>query len=158
MRKQTGHFAPQARSNGLIVEELTDEVLVYDLDRNLAHCLNHSAASVWKLCDGKSSPDKIASRLDLELEPAAAQEVVWTAIDQLSRAGLLDKKVKRPTGAMSRRDVIKKVAVAAAIGLPVVTSIVAPKASQAANCRPSGAACTASAQCCSGVCNADRCL
>ncbi|HET8677723.1 MAG TPA: twin-arginine translocation signal domain-containing protein, partial [Blastocatellia bacterium] len=83
---------------------------------------------------------------------------VWTAIDQLSRAGLLENKLKRPTAVISRRDVMKKIAVAAAIGVPVVTTVVAPTASHAANCRPSGAACTASAQCCSGVCNASRCV
>jgi len=158
MKNVTWQLAPQARSKGLVVEELADEVLVYDLDRDRAHCLNHTAANVWRLCDGKSSAADIASRLGLELEPEAAQEVVWTAVDQLGRAGLLDKRIKRPAGAMSRRAVMKKIAVAAAIGVPVVTSIVAPKASHAANCRPSGQSCTASAQCCSGVCNTNTCL
>ncbi|HJQ67368.1 MAG TPA: PqqD family peptide modification chaperone [Blastocatellia bacterium] len=158
MKNLTKQLAPQARSNGLVVEELADEVLVYDLDRDRAHCLNQTAANVWRLCDGKSSPAEIAARLGVELEPAAAQEVVWTAIDQLGRAGLLDKKVKRPTPSISRRDVMKKIAVAAAIGVPAVTSVVAPKATHAATCRPSGQSCTASAQCCSGICNAGTCV
>ena len=158
MKNLSKQLAPQARSNGIIVEELADEVLVYDLDRDRAHCLNLAAANVWKLCDGKSSPAEIATRLGAELEPAAAQEVVWTAIDQLSRAGLLEKKVKRSTAAISRRDVMKRIAVAAAIGVPVVTSVVAPRATHAATCRPSMAACDSSAQCCSGVCNAGRCV
>jgi hypothetical protein len=139
------------------MEELADEVLVYDLGRDRAHCLNQTAANVWKLCDGKSSPAKIAAQLDGKLDPAAAEEVVWAALKQLSSAGLLEEKVKRPATGLSRREVVKRIAVAAAIGVPVVTSIVAPKASHAANCRPSNAACTASAQCCSGLCNAGRC-
>ena len=158
MKNLSKQLTPQARSNGIVVEELTDEVLVYDLDRDRAHCLNQTAAKVWRLCDGNSSPAEIAARLDVKLEPAAAQEVVWTAIDQLGRAGLLDKKLKRPTAAISRRDVMKKIAVAAAIGVPMVTSVVAPKASHAATCRPSNAACGSSAQCCSGVCNAGMCV
>ena len=158
MKNLSKQLIPQARSNGIVVEELADEMLVYDLNRDRAHCLNQTAANVWKLCDGKSSPAEIASRLGTELEPAAAQEVVWTAIDQLGRAGLLENKLKRPTAAISRRDVMKKIAVAAAIGVPVVTSIVAPKASHAATCRPSGQSCGSSAQCCSGVCNAGRCV
>jgi hypothetical protein len=139
------------------MEELADEVLVYDLGRDRAHCLNQTAANVWKLCDGKSSPAKIAAQLDGKLDPSAAEEVVWAALKQLSSAGLLEEKVKRPATGLSRREVVKRIAVAAAIGVPVVTSIVAPKASHAANCRPSNASCTASAQCCSGLCNAGRC-
>ena len=158
MKNLSKQLTPQARSNGIVVEELADEVLVYDLNRDRAHCLNQTAANVWKLCDGKSSPSEIASRLGTELEPATAQEVVWTAIDQLSRAGLLENKLKRPTAVISRRDVMKKIAVAAAIVVPVVTTVVAPKAMHAATCRPSMAACDSSAQCCSGVCNAGRCV
>lgn len=158
MKNLSKQLAPQARSVGLVVEEMSDEVLVYDLERDRAHCLNLTAANVWKLCDGQSTPAEIATRLGVKLEPAAAQEVVWTAIDQLSRAGLLDKKIKRPAAAISRRDVIKRLAVAAAITVPVVTSVVAPKATQAATCRTSGTGCTASAQCCSGICNAGTCV
>jgi hypothetical protein len=157
MKNLSKHLAPQARSRGIVMEELADEVLVYDLERDRAHCLNQTAANVWKLCDGKSSPAQIATQLDGKLEPAVAQEVVWAAIEQLNRAGLLEEKIKRPSAGLSRRDVIKRIAVAAAIGAPIVTTIVAPTASHAANCRPSGAACTASAQCCSGLCNASRC-
>ena len=158
MKNLSKHLAPQARSRGIVMEELADEVLVYDLGRDRAHCLNQTAANVWKLCDGKSSPAKIATQLGGELEPAAAEEVVWSALEQLSRAGLLEEKIKRPSPGLSRRDVIKRIAVAAAIGLPVVTSIVAPKASHAANCRPSGQPCGTSSQCCSGVCNSMVCV
>jgi hypothetical protein len=36
-RRQT---KPLARKEGLVIQELPDEVLVYDLDRDRAHCLN----------------------------------------------------------------------------------------------------------------------
>ena len=39
---------PVARKSGLVVQEMPDEVLVYDLNSNKAHCLNQTAASVWK--------------------------------------------------------------------------------------------------------------
>ena len=138
---------PQARTSGVVVEHLADEVLVYDLERDRAHCLNLAAARVWERCDGKHSVTEIATEVGNE-------EAVWMAVEQLSRAGLLEEKIKRPAAAngVSRREVMKKIAVAAAIGVPVVTSIVAPKASHAANCRPSGQSCNAAAQCCSGVC------
>lgn len=43
---------PMARQSGLVVQEMPDEVLVYDMDTNKAHCLNQSAAFIWKSCDG----------------------------------------------------------------------------------------------------------
>ncbi|HEX5732519.1 MAG TPA: PqqD family peptide modification chaperone, partial [Blastocatellia bacterium] len=129
-------------------EHLADEVLVYDLERDRAHCLNLSAARVWERCDGDHTVREIAREVGDE-------EVVWMAVEQLSRAGLLEEKIKRPgeTGGMSRREVIKRIAAAAAIGVPVVTSIVAPMASHAANCLPAGQPCTSALQCCSGLCN-----
>jgi hypothetical protein len=52
-----GHdrLIPCARTEGLVVQTLADEVLVYDLERHKAHCLNHAAALIWKHCDGRTS-------------------------------------------------------------------------------------------------------
>ncbi len=46
---------PVARHKNLIVKELPDETLIYDLDSDKAHCLNQTAALVWKNCDGTRS-------------------------------------------------------------------------------------------------------
>ncbi len=64
---RTQHL-PQMRAHGLVVDDLPDEVLVYDLDRHQAHCLNRSAALVWRACDGHSDPAEIARRLTAELD------------------------------------------------------------------------------------------
>ncbi len=53
---------------------------------------------------------------------------------------------------MSRREVMRRMGWASAVTLPLVTSIVAPTASQAATSFPSGFPCESSAQCCSGHC------
>jgi hypothetical protein len=53
------HLA-RKRKQGLVIKELPDEVLVYDLDRNKAHCLNHSAAEVWERCDGRTTAASIS--------------------------------------------------------------------------------------------------
>ena len=150
--KSRKSITPQARTTGVVVEHLADEVLVYDLERDRAHCLNQAAARVWERCDGSHTLSEIG-------EEVGGEEVAWIAVEQLSRAGLLEGKVKRPAvaGGVSRREVIKRMAVAAAIGVPVVTSIVAPTASHAANCIATGGNCTTSANCCSGVCNTGRC-
>ena len=55
---------PMARQNGIVVQEMPDEVLVYDLDSNKAHCLNQSAALVWKSCDGTNTVGDIVKQFD----------------------------------------------------------------------------------------------
>jgi hypothetical protein len=150
--KSKKSITPQARTNGVVVEHLADEVLVYDLKRDRAHCLNVTAARVWEKCDGQHTISQIASEV-VKGDGEAGEEVVWLAVEELSRAGLMEEKIKRGREGVSRREVIKRIAVAAAIGVPVVTSIVAPTASHAANCRPAGQPCSTAIQCCSGLCN-----
>src|SRR2546423_15689116 len=47
--------APRARDARLVIQELPDELLVYDLERHRAHSLNRTAALVWRHCDWKKS-------------------------------------------------------------------------------------------------------
>jgi hypothetical protein len=156
--KSRNKITPQARTNGVVVEHLADEVLVYDLEGDRAHCLNLTAARVWEQCDGRRTIREIATEV-VKGDQEAAEEVVWLAVEELSRAGLMEEKIKRPSkgisraGVVSRRELIKRIAIGAAIGVPVVTSIVAPTASHAANCRPAGQPCSTAIQCCSGLCN-----
>ncbi|HZH35571.1 MAG TPA: hypothetical protein VEX64_12070 [Pyrinomonadaceae bacterium] len=37
---------PKARENDLVVQELKDEVLIYDLKINKAYCLNETSAAI----------------------------------------------------------------------------------------------------------------
>jgi hypothetical protein len=46
---------PEAWEEGLVVQEMPDEVLGYDLDRHRSHCPNHPAALVWRHCDGRTT-------------------------------------------------------------------------------------------------------
>lgn len=151
---------PRARKDGLLIQEMPDELLVYDLVRHKAHCLNETAALVWKRCDGKTSVKQMVRLLKTERDAAADESMVWMAFDQLAKAKLLQGEARKWSGAsgISRREVIKRIGVAAAVSLPVVTSIVAPTAVQAATCLASGAACTSNAQCCSLSCASLTCL
>lgn len=134
---------PQARTEGLVVRELPDEVLVYDLERHKAHCLNQTAAAVWRNCDGETAPAEIGYRLATELGEPVDEDVVWLALDQLSGLQLLETPVVRPNG-LSRAQLVKRAGlVAAAIALPATASLVAPTAAQAAT---------------SCVCNQTTCL
>jgi hypothetical protein len=153
---------PRSRVEQLVVQEMSDETLVYDLDRHKAHCLNRAAATVWRHCDGRTSVREMAEILHRESSDLPASEsVVWVALDQLGKARLLDAPVVPPAALANagRRAALKRIGLVggAAALLPVITSIVAPTPAAAATCRPSNAACTSSAQCCSGLCNAMHC-
>lgn len=145
---------PQARKEGLLVQELADELLVYDRTRHKAHCLNQTAALVWKRCDGKTTVNQMARILGKETDSPVDDAVVWMAFDQLAKAHLLQGETRNwsAQSGISRREVMRRIGIAAAIALPVVSTIAAPGAIQAATCRGSGQACTTGTQCCSFVC------
>ena len=135
-RKDESLVIPHAREEGLVVEELPNELLVYDLDRHKAHCLNHTAALVWKNCDGQTPVQDLALALRDELGTPVEEEVVWFALDQLNRARLLREPVRRPAGrpGVKRRELIKRAGLAAALSIPIVTSLLAPTAFAALSC------------------------
>lgn len=149
---------PAAREDGLIMQKVADEVLVYDQQRHKAHCLNQTAALVWRSLDGKSTASQIATRLSQQQGVAVSAAVVQLAVSDLGRSGLLRGPiVAEGKSGLSRRELMKRIGVGAAVALPVVVSVVAPRAAQAATCRLSGQSCTTSSQCCSGVCSAGTC-
>jgi coenzyme PQQ synthesis protein D (PqqD) len=143
------HF-PRARVDCLS-REFGDEVLVYDLQRDQGHCLNSTAAATWKLCDGYSSPSQIAKTLSRQFSAPVDEAVVLLGPDHLADAHLLIKP-EVPVERLSRRVAMRRIGIAAAIALPVITSIVAPTPAHAASCFPNGHPCTSPAQCCSGLC------
>ena len=88
---------PRARKDHLVVKEMPDEVLIYDLQNDKAHCLNHTAALVWNYCDGRTSVATMTGRLKRELDIPVDERVVWLALDQLSRNNLLEEKAVLPS-------------------------------------------------------------
>lgn len=154
MNQKARNTKPVARKEGLVVQELPDEVLVYDLDRDKAHCLNQTAAMVWQHCDGTASTAEIARSMGDKLQTPVDEKVVWLALDQLGRNELLATQPVPPSflAGLNRREMVRVLGIAAAVAIPVVTSIVAPTPAQANSCIPSGGSCTSGAQCCSGIC------
>lgn len=120
-------MALKARTEELIIKELDGELAVYDEREHRAHELNATAAAVWRKCDGETPLEQIASEIAAETELPQDEEIVRMALDQLSRAGLLEQAPKLE-GHISRRHVIQRLGLAgtAALLLPAVTTIVAP--------------------------------
>ncbi len=128
----TRALMPRARQEELVVEELQDETLVYDLKRDKAHCLNRTSALVWQHCDGRTSVADVVALLEEQLATPTDEAVVWMALDRLGRAHLLSEPVTLPAdrAQYSRREVLRTLRRVAGISLllPVIESIVAPRA------------------------------
>jgi hypothetical protein len=141
---------PTTRRTGLVVRELPEEVLVYDLEQHRAHCLNRTAALVFQHADGTRSAREIAGKLGAQ-DATEAEEAVRLALAQLAAAGLLEAAsepaLSEPAPSekgLSRREMTRRIGIAAAILLPAVATIVAPTPAEAA------ATCVNGAGACSG--------
>jgi hypothetical protein len=164
VNKDSINELPRARKENLIVKEVDGEVLVYDLTNDRAHCLNETAARIWKKCDGNRTVAELAALLAAETNSTVPDEVMWLALDQLKKFDLLEAVPAAPATfiGINRREWVRNVGLAA-IALPVIISIAAPTAqAQGSPCslpaRPAGCPCTADAQCASnglpgGGCN-----
>lgn len=148
---------PLARQTGLIIEELPDEVLVYDSDRDRALCLNRTAALVWKHCDGKTTSTHMARLLEQEFQITEGDEVVSLALEQLEKSHLLTGKTRAHASGLSRRELIGRIGVAAAV--PVISLILVPTArAGTASCTQNEGSCMQNSDCCSFCCSDGTCL
>lgn len=117
---------PTARQQGLVVQEMPGETLVYDVDSNKAHCLNQSAAFVWRSCDGNNSVGDIVKQFEISGGGKVTEDFVWLAIDQLNDNDLLETTMPPRFKGQSRRQALKTIGLASVVALPVIASLVAP--------------------------------
>src|SRR5437773_6723974 len=101
---------PRRRHKDLVIENLADETLVYDLKRHKGHCLNGTASRVWKLCNGRTTVPEMMARLERDLHMPVDEQVVWFALRRLDKAYLLRERL--PSGlserALSRRQLMRR--------------------------------------------------
>jgi hypothetical protein len=155
IKEQEMQKMPHARRSGLIVKEAEGEVLIYDLERNKAHCLNETAAKVWNHCDGVTTVAAACSSLSRELGAPCDQKLVLYAIQQFAKDNLLEEAAEMPAyviAGMNRRQMVRALGLGAVIAVPLVTTILAPTPAQAATQFPPGTPCVSTGQCSSGVC------
>lgn len=147
---------PHARTEELIVRQIATDTLVYDKLQHKALCLNESAAFLWQHCDGKTPASTLAAKMETHFNAPASEEVVLLGLTQLSKQGLLRDRLEMSremtAAGMSRRTMLRRTGVAAAVTLPLVTAIIAPTAAHAATGGAAGSPCSTNSQCASGTC------
>lgn len=121
---------PLGRKEDLVIQKSGDEVLIYDLKTNKAISLNKTSALIWKSCDGEKSPHQIRLQLQKELSADISEDLVWFALEQLAKENLIDSNddISLKFAGLSRREVIKKIGLGAAVSLPIIASLTAPAA------------------------------
>ncbi len=151
---------PQSRQFDIVVQDLQSEVLIYDLRTNKAFCLNETSSMIWQLCEGKYSVKQISQSISQKLNKPITEDLVWLALDQFKRDGLLENNnaFEINFSGLNRRQVIKKIGFASLVALPVISSIVVPNAAMAASGLAAVcASCTSNSQCVNNNCLNSRC-
>lgn len=151
-------ITPLARKDRLVIQELENEILIYDLETNKVFALNETSALVWQFSDGKRNIFEIARAISEHLSYSVSEEFVWLALGKLKNEKLIENEIPTNFQGATRREVIKRVGLTSMIALPVVASLVAPISAQAQSicgAAPRGLGCTCnnSTLCASNCCN-----
>lgn len=153
---------PKARKDGLVIQELNGETLIYDTDTHRALCLNQTSALVWQNCDGVKTVADLSRILSVEMKNSASEDVIWLALDQLQKENLIENSLELETkfSGITRREAVRKVGMASLVALPVIAALSIPAFAQASVC---GRTCTGNGQCgapcpnCNGAVGAKTC-
>jgi hypothetical protein len=117
---------PLARRNDLVMQDVLDELLIYDLLNDKAYCLNRTAALVWRSCDGTNPVPDIARRFKEREGGPVGEDLIWAALSQLDENGLLERPIPPHFQGRSRREVLKTLGRASAVALPLVATLIVP--------------------------------
>jgi hypothetical protein len=147
---------PRKRRDALVVHELPEETLVYDLERHKALCLGKNISWIWRHCTGQRTPAQIACALEADIGAPVEEDVIRVALHRLSKVRLLREPIAAPAASAtsSRRQLLRH---AAMLGGLTIFAISAPTVGQAATCLPAGTCVNSSCKdalgriCCSGA-------
>lgn len=158
-----GQIALVKRSEDLVVTEVGDDLVVYDLQTHHIHQLNSSAAAIWRMCDGRRTVRQMVVQVTADLGKPVDAEIIDMGLKKLAHANLVVGEAtirsdgeRSIFGALSRRATMKGV-----FALPVIISMTAPTAAMAASddstCvkKQTYEPCNADSECCSNKCWSD---
>ncbi len=162
--------APLSRKDNIVIQEVDDEILIYDLIKNKAFCLNKTSAMVWQECDGTKTVDEISRAVSKKAGEPVSEDIVWLALSQFKSDKLLEKNnsLTTPFDGLTRREVVKRIGFATTVALPMIAGVVAPSAVNAQSvaavtcgcpapstqrARTGGCSCNANSDCCTNSCS-----
>ena len=127
-----GLRAPLARSKDLIIEELGEELLVYDTETDRAHCLSREAAVVWRRCDGRTPAEGLRMQLNMDAETVARALAELEACELLEAPLEPTLDVVHSSGTTRREAATKAVKVGTGLAVgSLILSQAAPAGAQA---------------------------
>ena len=145
----------------LIVKQIGAEWVLYDEQTSTAHCLNGVAAEIWTACEEETSGTDIKVALRFE-RPDVRDEDILASLNEMLKLGILEESTSSEAVSVSRRELVRKLGLTAAIALPIaITSVLVPPAAATASCGHLGALCSGTKPCCPGIglgCVAGTCV
>jgi hypothetical protein len=134
---------PISRRSNVVVQDLENEVLIYDSNLDRAFCLNRTAALVYQLCDGTRTIAEVSRRMSDRLRNPVSEDFVYLALDELRKNDLLENGTDyvSPFAGMARRQAVRRIGLASMIALPMISSLISPIAANAGSLAAAGQPC-----------------
>jgi len=85
------NYRPRVK-DGVTVQGLGDEVMLYDPEKDNIHVLNNTACSIWNLCDGQHTIDEILTNMKKEFPDVPQSELkedIENTVEELKKKQLL---------------------------------------------------------------------
>lgn len=138
---------PATRSEGLLVECVGDETVVYDTESKEAHCLNPLASVVFAHSDGRRTAADIAVIAEQQTGHPVSEAQIATTVRELEATSLLETPLVVVTDSegLSRRQMMRKTAfagAAATVAGSAVMTIAVPTAMAGCSKQVAGCGCS----------------
>lgn len=128
--KLNTQFRPKTDFTKFVIQELPDELLLYNLETNKVFTLNHTSGLVWQNCDGNKTVTDIAKNLEKNLSQFVPDEVIWLTLEILQKEDLIKREEESSIKEIkvNRRNILKKIGATTLVALPLISTLIAPKA------------------------------
>jgi hypothetical protein len=146
---------PLARFDDLVINQLSNETLVYDQRTYHIHYLDEVTAATWRHSDGRHTVSDLARVVSWELARTLSIATIELALVKLSDVNLLLTPMEVTEPRASRRSLLRKAAIGGAAVVPTIVSVSAPQAAMAVStCSGGFPVCPTDGECCvSGECD-----
>lgn len=121
------------RRGDVIIQEIDLETMVYDPVSAEFHLLNPLAAFVFRHADGGATLDEMVEKSRAALERETGRADVDSAVAELDRVKLLEPRDGDAAQRVTRREMVHRLAAAAVLAVPLITTLAAPAAAMAAS-------------------------